>query len=73
MLDHTAQSAADYLAAHGYTVSSRRIGGSHPPKADTIRRWCARGLLTARRSGSIWLISQEELDRLLVTSVPAAP
>lgn len=64
-MDYTAESAANYLAALGYTVSSRRIGGAHPPKADTIRRWCQRGRINARRVGYIWLIDQQELDQLV--------
>lgn len=64
-MDHTAESAATYLAALGYTVGSRRIGGQHPPKPDTIRRWCQRGRVKARRVGYIWLIEQGELDRLV--------
>lgn len=64
-MDHTAESAALYLEERGYTIGSRRIGGQHPPKADTIRRWCQRGEIAARRVGYIWLIAQEELDRLM--------
>jgi len=65
MPDHTAESAARYLAERGYTVGSRRIGGRAAPKADTIRRWCKQEKIKARHEGYIWLIPQEELDRLL--------
>lgn len=65
MPDHTAQSAAEYLAAHGYEIGRGRIGGRGAPKADTIRRWCADGKIAARRVGYIWLIAEEELEGLL--------
>lgn len=65
MPDHTAASAAEYLAERGYTVGRGRIGGRGAPKADTIRRWCERGKVKARRVGYIWLIAQEELDRII--------
>ncbi len=68
MPDHTANSAADYLAAQGFTVGRRRAGGHGPPSADVIRRWCKRGKLAARRIGYIWLIDQAELDRLVEAS-----
>lgn len=63
-MDHTAESAAEYLAALGYTITSRNKPAPHAPPADIIRRWCASGKLPARRVGYIWLISQDELDRL---------
>lgn len=65
MPDHTAISAAEYLAAHGYEVPRGRIGGRGPPSADTVRRWCTYGKIEARRIGYIWLISQAALDALI--------
>jgi len=65
MPDHTTTSAAEYLAARGYTVSRRRAGGEGPPTADTIKHWCERGTITARKAGWVWLIDQDELDALL--------
>lgn len=69
MPDHTTASAAAYLAERGYTVRSGRIGGTHSPKADTIKRWCETGKVKGRKvSTRLWLIDQEELDRLLRNS-----
>ncbi len=65
MADHTTSSAAVFLAEHGYTVARRRTGGVGPPTADTIKHWCERGKIKARKAGWVWLIAQEELDRLL--------
>ena len=66
MPDHTTTSAAEYLAARGYTVEGGgRIAGRHLPKADTIRRMILSGRLPARRVGYVWLIGQEELDKLI--------
>lgn len=70
MPDHTAQSAALYLTERGYTIDGGgRIAGRHPPPADIIRRWCKSGKIPARRVGYIWLISQDELDRLIAQQV----
>lgn len=65
-MDHTAESAALYLKERGYTIEGggKRVG-RHPPPPDIIRRWCKKGTISARRVGYIWLISQEELDRLI--------
>lgn len=66
MADHTAQSAADYLAAQGYTIEGGgRTAGRHAPPPDIIRRWCKSGKLKARRVGYIWLIEQTTLDALV--------
>lgn len=65
-MDHTAQSAADYLAAHGYKADGGgRKAGKHPPSADTIRRMILSKRLPARRVGYIWLIDQTALDELI--------
>lgn len=65
-MDHTARSAAEYLAALGYLADGGgRKAGKHPPTADTIRRMVYSGRLPARRVGYIWLIAQAELDRLI--------
>ena len=65
MPDHTTTTAALYLAERGFTVKRRRISGEGPPSSDTIKHWCERGTLTARKAGHIWLIAQAEIDRLL--------
>lgn len=65
MPDHTTTSAAQYLAEHGYTVRSKRDGTNKPPTTVTVKQWCERGKLSARKVGWVWLIAQEDLDRLL--------
>lgn len=70
-MDHTAQSAALYLAERSYLADGGgRKAGKHPPSADTIRRMIYSGALPARRVGYIWLIDQAELDRLLASDPP---
>lgn len=65
MPDHTTASAAAYLAERGYTVHSKRDGTDQPPRPDTIKRWCELGKVKGRKvSTRLWLIAQEELDRL---------
>ncbi len=65
MPDHTTTSAAEYLAARGYTVGRRRVGGRGAPAADTIKHWIRRGKIKARKAGGVWLIAQEDLDRVI--------
>lgn len=66
MPDHTTASAAAYLAEHGHTVHSKRDGTDQPPRPDTIKRWCETGKVKGRKvSTRLWLIDQEELDRLI--------
>jgi hypothetical protein len=71
MLDLTTTEAAAYLAARGFVVRSRRTRGViGPPKADTIKRWCMGGKITARKvNPRLWLIPQDELDRFLAEHV----
>lgn len=65
-MDHTAASAALYLAERGYMADGGgRKAGKHPPTADTIRRMILSKRLPARRVGYIWLIPQEALDELI--------
>lgn len=65
-MNHTAQSAAEYLAALGYLADGGgRKAGKHPPTADTIRRMILSERLPATRRGYIWLIAQEDLDALI--------
>lgn len=65
MPDHTTASAAQYLAERGYTVRSKRDGTEQAPRPDTIKRWCELGKIKGRKvSSRLWLIDQEELDRL---------
>lgn len=62
----TTTEAAAYLAEHGYTVSRRRVGGSAPPSADTLKHWALAGKLTgARKRDNRWFIPKQELDRLI--------
>lgn len=65
MPDMTTTEAAAYLAAHGYTVHSKKTGADRPPASELVKRWCIVGKLKARKSGWVWIISQRELDRLL--------
>lgn len=65
MPDMTTSAAADYLAAHGYTVRSKRDGTDKPPNSTTVKQWCERGKIEARKSGWAWLISKRELDRFI--------
>ena len=71
-MEHTPISAALYLAERGYTVTSKKTHTIAPPKPDTIRRWCMRGELPARRLGYIWLIEQATLDALIAERAPHA-
>lgn len=65
-MDHTAESAALYLTECGYMAQGgAKKAGPHPPAADTIRRMIYAKRLPARRLGYIWLIAQEELDKLI--------
>lgn len=66
MPDHTTASAAQYLAERGYIVRSYRDGTEQSPRPDTIKRWCETGKIKGRKmSPRLWLIDQEELDKLL--------
>jgi hypothetical protein len=69
MPDYTSTEAAQYLSARGFTVHSKRDGTDRPPPSELIKRWCIRGKIKARKSGWVWLISRDELDRILETSV----
>lgn len=69
MPDHTTASAAQYLAERRYAVRSKRDGTEQAPRPDTIKRWCEIGKIKGRKASSrLWLIDQEELDRLLRNS-----
>jgi hypothetical protein len=65
MPDHTTSSAAAYLAEHGHTVRSKRDGTENAPTAQTVKQWCERGRIKARKAGWVWLIDQTDLDKLL--------
>lgn len=71
MPDHTTTSAALYLKERGYTVKSKRDGTDLPPTAGTVKQWCERGKIKARKAGWVWLIDQAVLDGLLATNVAA--
>lgn len=64
MPDHTTTSAADYLTERGYLVKSKRDRTELPPSSSTVKQWCERGKIKARKAGWVWLIDQAELDRL---------
>lgn len=49
----------------GYEVSRGRVGGKGPPTPDTIKHWCKSGKLKARKAGWVWLIAEEELEKLV--------
>lgn len=68
-MEHTAETAAAYLAAAGYTAGPRSGGRQAHPPPNTIRYWCRVGRIKARRAGYIWLIDQAELDRLVAEKV----
>lgn len=63
----TTTEAAQYLKERGFQVHSKRNGTDAPPAAELIKRWCIRGKLKARKSGWVWLIPKEELDKLVPT------
>lgn len=65
MPDHTTTSAAVYLTERGYTVHSKRDGTDKPPTSGTVKQWCERGKIKARKAGWVWLIAEEELEDLL--------
>lgn len=65
MSDMTTTEAAQYLAGKGYTVRSKRDGTARAPNSTTVKQWCERGNIRARKSNWAWLIAKEELDRLL--------
>lgn len=65
MPDHTTTSAAAYLTERDYTVHSKRDGTDTPPSSGTVKQWCERGKIKARKAGWVWLIPQEALDALL--------
>lgn len=64
-MDYTTSSAAIYLAEHGYTVRSKRDGTDKAPNATTIKQWCERGKIKARKAGWVWLIPQGALEELV--------
>lgn len=68
MPDMTTTAAAAYLAAHGFTVRSKRDGTDKPPNSTTVKQWCERGKIEAWKSGWVWLVSQQSLDALLQVS-----
>lgn len=70
MPDHTTTSAAAYLAERGYTVKSKRDGTQQSPTSTTIKQWCERGNIKARKAGWVWLINQATLDELIAASKP---
>jgi hypothetical protein len=63
--DHTTTSAALYLTERGYKVRSYRDGTERTPNATTIKQWCERGKIKARKAGWVWLIAEEELEKVL--------
>lgn len=65
MPDMTTTAAAEYLASHGFTVRSKRDGTDKPPNSTTVKQWCERGKIEARKSGWAWLVSQGDLDKLI--------
>lgn len=69
MPDMSTTEAAEYLASHGYTVHSKRDGTDTQPNATTIKQWCLRGKIKARKSGWVWLVDREDLDGLIKLSV----
>lgn len=70
--DHTTTSAAAYLTERGYKVHSKRDGTDTPPSPTTVKQWCERGKIEARKAGWVWLIEQNELDRLLTPPLRSA-
>jgi len=70
MPEMTTTEAAAYLTERGYTVHSKRDGTDKSPPSELIKRWCIRGKLKARKSGWVWLIEKEELDRLINSKNP---
>jgi hypothetical protein len=65
MPDHTTTSAALYLKERGYTVKSKRDGTELPPSSGTVKQWCERGKIKARKAGWVWLIAEEDLAVLV--------
>lgn len=65
MPDMTTTEAAVYLAERGYTVHSKRDDTDTAPNATTIKQWCLRGKIKARKSGWVWLVGKRELDKLI--------
>jgi hypothetical protein len=65
MPDHTTATAAAYLAERGYTVRSKRDGTENPPSAQTVKQWCERGKIKARKTNWAWLIEEEVLKNLI--------
>lgn len=65
----TTTEAAAYLAAHGYTVHSKKAGTDSPPPAELVKRWCIAGKLKGRKRDNRWFISKRELDRLIKMNV----
>lgn len=61
----TTTEAAAYLTERGYTVHSKRDNSDRPPPSELIKRWCEQGKIKGRKSGWVWLVEQEDLDRLL--------
>lgn len=65
MPDHTTASAAAWLAEHGYTAHSKRDGTDNPPSAQTVKQWCKRGKIRARKTNWAWLIDEAVLEDLI--------
>lgn len=65
MPDHTTTTAAAYLRERGYTVKSKRDGTELPPSSGTVKQWCERGKIKARKAGWVWLIAEAELEKLV--------
>lgn len=69
MPDMSTTEAAAYLAEHGYTVHSKRDGTDTLPNATTIKQWCERKKIKARKSGWVWLVDKTDLDRLIANEL----
>lgn len=62
----TTTEAAALLAAHGYSVQRRRIGGDGPPSADTIKHWALAGKLAgAYKRENRWFIPRQTIEELI--------
>jgi predicted site-specific integrase-resolvase len=64
--DLTTTEAAAYLAAQGFTVKRRRVGGSGSPSADTLKHWARDGKLAgARKRENRWFIPRETIAEMV--------
>lgn len=73
MPDMTTTEAAVYLTERGYTVHSKRDGTDTQPNATTIKQWCERKKIKARKSGWVWLVDKKDLDRLIANAIANKP